>query len=97
MPAEAAIDASFLLPGRKLGERVTRAAFLETAGALVVVELAMDLHPGELAQRDRLRTRGVVDRALDTVGRCLDVGEGHEARIVNRCSVAGENFSFVNP
>ena len=53
-----------MIPGRRgdnpfllllvgeLNERVTRPTLLETSGALEVIELAINLHPRELAQRD---------------------------------------------
>jgi hypothetical protein len=38
-------DAALFLLRRKLRERVTRAPFLETSGALQIVELAVNLQP----------------------------------------------------
>ena len=66
-------DASLFLLGRKLDEGVARAAFLETAGALEVIELAVNLHPGELAQRDRMRAGRFVDGAFDSLRGFFDV------------------------
>ena len=57
-------DAALLLIGRKLRERVARAAFLETSGALQVVELAENLHAGDFAQRNRRRAGRVDKRRL---------------------------------
>src|SRR5213078_4938189 len=42
---------ALLLIRRELGERVPRAAFLEAACPLFVIEFREDLHPRELAQR----------------------------------------------
>ena len=71
-------DAALCLLGQKLGEGVVRAAFLEAAGALEVVEFAENLHPGELAQRDRLGTGRLVNGALDALGRGFDIGESDQ-------------------
>ncbi|MBA3651944.1 MAG: hypothetical protein H0W66_10815, partial [Chthoniobacterales bacterium] len=72
----------FLLVG-KLDEGVARAAFLKAPGALEVVELAINLHPGELAERDRLRAGRFVDRAFDAPGGSLDVVEGGQERMMD--------------
>ena len=69
-------DAYLLLFGGELDERVARAAFLEASGALKIIELAMNLHPGELAQRDGLWARRFVNRAFDARGGFFDVVEG---------------------
>ena len=70
-------DHAFLFcSAEKLREGVARAAFLEAAGALEIVELAINLHPGELAQRDRLRAGRFVNRALDAAGGFFDVVKG---------------------
>ena len=61
----------FFCSGESLDKRVVRAAFLEAAGALEVVELAVDLHPGELAQRNRLRAGRLVNGAFDALRRLL--------------------------
>ncbi len=47
--------AALALLGREEQQRVARAALLEAAGALQVVELAVDLRAGEMRQRDRRR------------------------------------------
>src|SRR5205823_12553269 len=44
--------ATLLLTRRQLNQSVTSAAFLETSGALHVVELAEDLHTCDLTQRN---------------------------------------------
>ena len=77
-------DAALFLLGRQLGEGVGGAAFFETSGALEVVELAVDLHPGQLAQRDGVRTGGVVDGVLDAIARGLDVLERGHAHCIYR-------------
>ena len=66
-------DAPLLLIGWKLRERVARAAFLETSGALQVVELAENFHAGDFAQRNRWRTRRIINRAFNAIARLLDV------------------------
>ena len=68
-------DAAPALLGREQQQRVARAALLEAAGALQVVELAVDVRAGELRQRDRLDAGRVVDAAGDARARGLDVGE----------------------
>ena len=67
--------AALALLGRQLQQRVARAALLEAAGALQVVELAVDVRAGELRQRDRLDARRVVDAAGDAFPGGFDVGE----------------------
>ncbi len=74
-------DAFFLLLGRELGEGVARAALLEAAGALEIIELAINLHPGELAQGDRSRAGRFVDRAFDAGGGVFDVVESGQGRV----------------
>ena len=64
--------AALLLVRRQLGEGVARAAFLKTPSALLVIELGKDLHPGEFAQRDGFRTRGIINSALDALSRGLN-------------------------
>jgi hypothetical protein len=49
-------DATLLLLGRKLRERIARPAFLKTCRALQTLELAEDFHAGDVAQRDRMRS-----------------------------------------
>ena len=56
---------------------VARAALLEAAGALQVIELAEDVCAGQLRQRDRLDARRLVDAAADAFARRLDVRRGH--------------------
>jgi len=46
-------DAALALPARQLRERVTRAALLEAACTLQIVEFAIDMRARELRQRDR--------------------------------------------
>jgi hypothetical protein len=55
VPGRRGDDAALLLPGFQLQERVARAALLEGAGALEVVEFAEDPRPGDVRQRDGLR------------------------------------------
>ena len=77
------------LLGREQQQRVARAALLEAAGALQVVELAVDVRAGELRQRDRLDARRQVDAAGDPRAGGFDVGErDHRAsrvRTAARC------------
>src|SRR5712691_4847533 len=70
--------AFLLLLGRKLGEGITRAAFFETAGALEIIELGINFHPGQLAEWDRLWAGRFVDRAFNAAGSCFDVAEGSQ-------------------
>jgi len=72
-------NAAFFLFIRKLDQRVARAAFLKTSGALQVVELAEDLHAGDLAQRNGWRTRRMEDGAFNALVRGLDVLERDHA------------------
>ena len=67
--------AALALFGRELQERVARAALLEAAGALQVVELAVDMRAGEPRQRYRFNARREVDAARDAFTRSFDVGE----------------------
>jgi hypothetical protein len=46
----------------------------------MIIELAINLHPGELAQRDGAGTGGLVDRALDGAGGGFDVVESGQMR-----------------
>jgi hypothetical protein len=64
---------------RQLREGVARAAFLEAAGALQVIELADDLHAGHLAQRNRFPAGRKINRALDPFSRRLDVCQADDA------------------
>ena len=59
-------DATFFSCGRKPEQRVARAALLERAGALEVVEFADDLRPGDLGERNRFRAGRDNDAAGDT-------------------------------
>ena len=65
-------SAFFLLRGQ-LRERIACAAFFEASGALQVVQLAKNLHAGELTQRDRCPTGRVVDCPLDSFPSSLDI------------------------
>jgi hypothetical protein len=67
-------DAAAALLGVKLLQRVARAAFLEAAGALQVVELAKNVRAGQLRQPDRLDAGRHVDSARDSLARGFDVG-----------------------
>jgi hypothetical protein len=58
-------------------EGVARAALLETAGALQILQLAKQPHAGDFRKRDRLRARRDVDRARDARPRGLDVSKGN--------------------
>jgi hypothetical protein len=69
-------DAFLFLFLRKLGEGVARAALLEAPGALEIIELAINLHPAELAQRDGLCAGRFVNRAFDARGGFFDVVKG---------------------
>src|SRR5437870_9945540 len=73
-------DAAFFLVVGQLREGIARAAFLETSGALQVVELAVDLHAADLAQCDGRRTWRIEDRAGDTFARGSNVIERDHAR-----------------
>ncbi len=76
-------DAALLLFRRQLRERVPRAAFLEASGALEVVQLAINLHPRDLAQRNRVRARRVIHCAFDAFARDRDVLEGGQGDVKN--------------
>jgi hypothetical protein len=65
---------------RQLQQGVARAALLEAAGALQVIELAVDMRAGELRQRNRFDARRVIDATGDAVAGSLDVGERHHAK-----------------
>src|SRR4029434_7339786 len=56
-------------------QRVACAALLEAAGALQVIELAVDVRAGELRQRNRLDAWRLVNAACNAFARGLDVGE----------------------
>src|SRR6266481_1894387 len=71
-------SAFFLLRGQ-LRERIACAAFFEASGALQVVQLAKNLHAGELTQRDRCPTGRVVDCPLDSFPSSLDITERDHA------------------
>ena len=62
---------------RQLEQRIARAAFLEAARALQVVELAVDVRAGQLRQRNRLDARRVIDAAGNPVAGGFDIGERH--------------------
>src|SRR5579864_2187206 len=64
-----------MLRRRKLQQRIARAAFLEGAGALQIIELAMDVRAGELRQRNRLDAWRFVDAAAYALARGFDVGD----------------------
>jgi hypothetical protein len=68
-------DAALTLRRRKLQQRIACAALLEAAGALQVIELAMDVRAGKLRQRDRLDARRFVDAAANALARGFDVGD----------------------
>jgi hypothetical protein len=68
-------DAALPRVGRELQQRVARAAFLETAGALQVIELAINVRAGELRKRDRFDAGRVVDASRDPVACGFDIGE----------------------
>ena len=68
-------DAARAHLGRQRREHVQRAAQLEGAGGLLVLELEVDVAAGDLAERARSRTSGVrlIERP-DSVGGGEDVG-----------------------
>jgi hypothetical protein len=73
-------DAALFLFARQLRESVARAAFLEAAGPLLIIELAVNFEPGELAQGNRFSTGRLIDGALDAAAGCFDIGEGNQRR-----------------
>ncbi len=78
-------DAATARLRRQPQQRIARAALLEAAGALQVIELAENVRAGELRQRDRFDARRQVHAAGDPRARRLDVGEGQhggDSRIV---------------
>ena len=73
-------DAAAARLGGELQQRIARAALLEAAGALQVIELAEDVRAGELRQRNRFDARRQIHAAGDARARGLDVGEGQHGR-----------------
>ena len=69
-------DAAGGLVGSEGGDAVERAALLEGAGHLQVLELEVDLAAGEAGEDLRVRAGGEVDGAADAFACGLDVGEG---------------------
>ena len=74
-------DAALLLFRRQLREGVARAAFLEAAGALQVLELAENLHARDLAQRNRRLAGRIINRAIDSLPCLFDVFQRDHARV----------------
>lgn len=68
---------------RELDERVAGAAFFKAPGALEIVEFAINLHPGQLAQRDGSRAWRFVNRASNALGRGLDIAEGGQRKLMD--------------
>jgi hypothetical protein len=56
-----------------LGQRITRAPLLEASCSLQIVQLAENLHACDFAQRDRMRTRRIVNRIRNAFARRLDI------------------------
>lgn len=75
-------NSALLLISRQLGQRIARAAFLETAGPLLVIELGENFHSRELAQRDRFRTGGIIDRAVDAFSGGFDICECDHEQVI---------------
>ena len=86
--------ATFLLIRRQLGQSVARTALLETSGALQVVELAENFHARDLAQRDGVTARGVVNRTSDPFARRFDILERDHRVSIYRASKSGNAFVF---
>ena len=74
-------DAALLLFRRQLRQGVARAAFLEAAGALQVLELAENFHARDLAQRNRRLAGRIINRALDSLPRLFDVLQRDHVRV----------------
>src|SRR5579862_973148 len=67
--------AALALRFRKLQKRVARAAFLEAARALQVIELAVDMRAGQLRERNRLDAWRFVNAVADALVRRCDIGD----------------------
>ena len=80
IPGGGGDHALLFLRRRKFRKGIMRAAFLEAAGALKVVEFAENLHPGELAERDRLGTGRLVNGAFNALGGSFDIGESDQRK-----------------
>src|SRR4029434_1484195 len=66
-------DSTLVLVARQLCQRIARAPFLEASRALQVVELAENLHAGDLAQRNGGRTRRIINSVRSAFARGCDV------------------------
>ena len=66
---------TLLLLGRQLRQSIARPAFFEASGALQVVQFAINLHAGDLAQRNGGRAGRIKDRAFNAAARRFDVIE----------------------
>src|SRR5438093_11896696 len=66
-------DSTLLLFTRQLCQRIARASFLEASRTLQVIELAENLHAGDVAQRNGGRTWGIINRVRKSFARRFDV------------------------
>ena len=81
---------------RELEQCVARAALLEAAGALQVVELAVNMRAGELRQWNRLDARREIDAARDAHAGSFNVGEGDHWNGLARDACVAPNVAPVN-
>src|SRR5436190_19455238 len=72
VPRRSGNDSTLLLVTRKLYKRIARAPFLEASRTLQVVELAENLHAGDVAQRNGRRTWGIINRVRNSFARRFD-------------------------
>jgi hypothetical protein len=77
VPGRHGDDAAPPLLVRQALQLVKGAAVLERAGELQVLELDPELGAGDLGERVGAEERGRHDSALDRLGRCLHVFDGH--------------------
>ena len=66
-------DSTLLLVTRQLCQCIARAPFLEASRTLQVVQLAENLHAGDVAQRNGGRTWGIINRVRNSFARRFDV------------------------
>ena len=77
-------DAALALARVELEQRIARAALLERAGALEVVEFAEDPRARDLGERNGLRAGRLDHAAGDAAAGGADVGEGDGGRVNER-------------
>jgi hypothetical protein len=94
VPAEQAITPP-CARRRERHELVDGAALLEGGGELVVLELEVDLGPGDLGERARVQAGGLDHLARDHLRGGLDVleGDGHD---VNLKSTSGGRPEIIS-